>query len=99
MTKYLVRFQTLLDGGVWVDTDDPEDAWDEAYDHIPRICAQCTGWGSSGKFFMEMNDEHELYVVEDEDGQTLASDLTHHDYLQNEVRRLTKRIEELTKDD
>lgn len=96
MPKYLVRFLGYVDVGVYVEVDDPEDAWDAAYDKLPgSICAQCTGWGNDGKWFREVSGEYEPYIVEDENGNEVSSELTHIDQLQKEVQQLRAEVKRL----
>lgn len=94
MTKHLVRFQSVADGGVWVDVEDPEDAWNEAYNHLPTLCAQCTGYRMN--FFLELGDDPELYAVESEDGEELLTDSTFIDQLRDQVQELSKKLAAVT---
>ncbi len=73
MAGFTVHFDTHASASVTVDIDDDviakhqaegtieelkEIITDEAYNHIPSICAQCSGWRS--KYSLEVGDEWEL---------------------------------------
>ena len=48
MPKYRVILQTVAETVVEVEADSKEDAYDQALNEpMPRICAQCSGWGDS----------------------------------------------------
>jgi protein tyrosine phosphatase len=104
VTKYLVRYQGFVDAGVTVDVDDPDDAWDVSYEELPSgLCAHCSGYGRRG-FFMELDGPTmQPYVIEDENGVEVATELTQMDMLQREVNKLRednrKLREELRRND
>jgi hypothetical protein len=45
MAKYRVYMSTVVSFSVAVEAEDPDSAIEKAYEHEPRICAQCSGWG------------------------------------------------------
>ena len=63
MPKFKVRFVTSAYAFVNVEAEDEEAAQEKAYDHLPTICANCSGWGKDGisleidEFEADMNDE------------------------------------------
>jgi hypothetical protein len=47
MTKYRVYLQTVASTVIEVEAEDKNEAYEIAADQdMPRICAQCSGWGS-----------------------------------------------------
>ena len=45
MAEYVVYFRTVASTAIRVEADSEEDAIAEAYEHVPNLCAQCSGWG------------------------------------------------------
>ena len=45
MSKYRVPIQTLVTAYVTVEAEDETEAIDKAFDKVPYLCAQCSGWG------------------------------------------------------
>lgn len=97
MAKYLVRYQGYVDAGVWVNVDDPDDAWDASYENLPMLCAHCTGYGRNG-WFMELGDGWESYEIENEDGDVVASENTVEGRLRDEVMDLREEVQALRAD-
>jgi hypothetical protein len=65
MTSYRVYFTRITEIGITLDADNPEDAIEAAYDQIPALSAQDSGWGQT--WFRDESSEPEPEVVTDED--------------------------------
>lgn len=59
MPKYRVYLETVASTSVEVEATDKDDAYEKALNEsMPRICAQCSGWGS--KQNLELGDVWEV---------------------------------------
>lgn len=59
MAKYRVFLQTTANTYVEVEADSIEEAVDASYGQsMPRICAQCSGWGTGQN--LELSDAWEI---------------------------------------
>lgn len=60
-------YQVVLKTGAWfyktVEAEDEEAAIEVAYDDVPQLCAQCTGWGDDSAT-LELGEEWEVDTVE-----------------------------------
>ena len=45
MAEYVVYFRTVASTAIRVEADSEEDAIERAYEHVPNLCAHCSGWG------------------------------------------------------
>jgi len=46
VTRYVVYLHTVASTAIYVETDDMDEAGDLAFEQpLPRICAQCAGFG------------------------------------------------------
>lgn len=48
MSRYQVVLETTASAYITVEAEDEEAAIEAAFDHLPGICAQCSGWGQAG---------------------------------------------------
>ena len=68
MSKYRVTLTTPAFAYITVEADDREAAIEAAYDNLPYLCAQCSGWGHED-VSMELGEgwepeEHDYAVTE-----------------------------------
>lgn len=67
MAKYIVHLMTMAHTSVEVEADDRDEAIDQALGaDMPRICAQCSGWGSGQN--LEISDAWDASGVTEPDG-------------------------------
>jgi hypothetical protein len=45
MPEYVVYFRTVASTAVRVEADDEDEAVEAAFEELPHLCAQCSGWG------------------------------------------------------
>ncbi len=59
MAKYRVSLQTVASTVIEVEAEDKDAAYEAALSAgMPRICAQCSGWG--GRQNLELSDEWDI---------------------------------------
>jgi len=59
MATYRVYLQTVASTTIEVEADDPDDAYEKAFDkRMPHICAQCSGWRGGPN--LELGDMWEI---------------------------------------
>ena len=54
MPEYTVYFRTVASTSIRVQAESEEQAAQEAYEMLPHLCAQCSGWGQ--KAGVELGD-------------------------------------------
>lgn len=70
MATYRVILKTGAYAYITVEADSKEEAADLAFEHVPYICAQCSGWGREDSS-LELG---EVWDVDDEDAIELVDE-------------------------
>lgn len=56
MARYSVPFSTGASTVVYVEADNAEEAIEKAYESLPYVCAQCSGWGTTKNSGVDIGD-------------------------------------------
>lgn len=94
MPEFLVRFMPNADLTIKVEAEDEEAAVEEAYEHVPTLCFQCSGYKRKHNLDV-MFEGMEAYEVADENGEPVWTGKTYVDQLHEQIAALQAKVKDL----